>query len=131
MYYFFFSSRRRHTRYWRDWSSDVCSSDLTCRPWCSSLGRLPVVVPDGGAVQPLTRPSADRYLVVTWCSDAPDVVELPDSLLTCRFTHRAFGPQWLFVLVSAAIRGSAGDAVRRTCPTLAQRTGRTYRSGRP
>src|SRR3712207_7886359 len=27
-YYIFFSSRRRHTRYWRDWSSDVCSSDL-------------------------------------------------------------------------------------------------------
>src|SRR3712207_6723371 len=24
----FFSSRRRHTRYWRDWSSYVCSSDL-------------------------------------------------------------------------------------------------------
>src|SRR5947209_8435749 len=24
----FFSSRRRHTSYWRDWSSDVCSSDL-------------------------------------------------------------------------------------------------------
>src|SRR5699024_12250019 len=28
MYYFFFSSRRRHTRSKRDWSSDVCSSDL-------------------------------------------------------------------------------------------------------
>src|SRR3712207_4961606 len=28
---FFFSSRRRHTRYWRDWSSDVCSSDLRRR----------------------------------------------------------------------------------------------------
>src|SRR2546428_11180085 len=27
-YYFFFSSRRRHTRSDRDWSSDVCSSDL-------------------------------------------------------------------------------------------------------
>src|SRR5207245_5978708 len=26
---FFFSSRRRHTRCYRDWSSDVCSSDLT------------------------------------------------------------------------------------------------------
>src|SRR3712207_2864717 len=25
----FFSSRSRHTRYWRDWSSDVCSSDLS------------------------------------------------------------------------------------------------------
>src|SRR5690625_7789999 len=29
MYSFFFSSRRRHTRWPRDWSSDVCSSDLT------------------------------------------------------------------------------------------------------
>src|SRR5437762_10077318 len=28
MIYFFFSSRRRHTRYIGDWSSDVCSSDL-------------------------------------------------------------------------------------------------------
>src|SRR5690625_7031998 len=26
--FFFFSSRRRHTRWPRDWSSDVCSSDL-------------------------------------------------------------------------------------------------------
>src|SRR3712207_8007948 len=30
VFIFFFSSRRRHTRYWRDWSSDVCSSDLFC-----------------------------------------------------------------------------------------------------
>src|SRR5690606_2216962 len=28
---FFFSSRRRHTRFSRDWSSDVCSSDLSAR----------------------------------------------------------------------------------------------------
>src|SRR3712207_8989103 len=34
MVIFFFSSRRRHTRYWRDWSSDVCSSDLV-----DNLGR--------------------------------------------------------------------------------------------
>src|SRR6266852_8621656 len=27
-WFFFFSSRRRHTRCYRDWSSDVCSSDL-------------------------------------------------------------------------------------------------------
>src|SRR5699024_11854289 len=39
-YLFFFSSRRRHTRSKRDWSSDVCSSDLrgtwsatACAPW--------------------------------------------------------------------------------------------------
>src|SRR3712207_9337373 len=33
--FFFFSSRRRHTRYWRDWSSDVCSSDLCSSVCCS------------------------------------------------------------------------------------------------
>src|SRR3712207_8771788 len=37
---FFFSSRRRHTRYWRDWSSDVCSSDLNgCVTSCRSSQR--------------------------------------------------------------------------------------------
>src|SRR6202790_4951893 len=34
---FFFSSRRRHTRYYSDWSSDVCSSDL-CRARCTTAG---------------------------------------------------------------------------------------------
>src|SRR5690349_22187221 len=32
-YFFFFSSRRRHTRSLRDWSSDVCSSDLLFASW--------------------------------------------------------------------------------------------------
>src|ERR1035437_5544601 len=36
-FFFFFQSRRRHTRYWRDWSSDVCSSDL---PTSRSLGAV-------------------------------------------------------------------------------------------
>src|SRR2546422_5404799 len=38
--FFFFSSRRRHTRCSRDWSSDVCSSDLTRSPQPAS--RLPL-----------------------------------------------------------------------------------------
>src|SRR3712207_4163374 len=37
-FFFFFSSRRRHTRYWRDWSSDVCSSDLGIGRWAAVLG---------------------------------------------------------------------------------------------
>src|SRR5258707_7157911 len=37
MLLFFFSSRRRHTRYWRDWSSDVCSSDLNCEAPCRAM----------------------------------------------------------------------------------------------
>src|SRR5699024_484033 len=32
-FFFFFSSRRRHTRSKRDWSSDVCSSDLKYMSW--------------------------------------------------------------------------------------------------
>src|SRR5215471_19667461 len=35
IFFFFFSSRRRHTRSLRDWSSDVCSSDLQ--------GQLPAI----------------------------------------------------------------------------------------
>src|SRR5690606_40516638 len=34
---FFFSSRRRHTRFSRDWSSDVCSSDLGFGSWPTVL----------------------------------------------------------------------------------------------
>src|SRR5699024_11409908 len=37
--YFFFSSRRRHTRSKRDWSSDVCSSDLALGARAVMLGR--------------------------------------------------------------------------------------------
>src|ERR1041385_231145 len=40
---FFFSSRRRHTRCSRDWSSDVCSSDLVIVP----TDELPPAPPDG------------------------------------------------------------------------------------
>src|SRR5690606_41095812 len=38
--FFFFSSRRRHTRFSRDWSSDVCSSDLAPRPRKRQAGAL-------------------------------------------------------------------------------------------
>src|SRR5206468_7891828 len=37
---FFFSSRRRHTRSDRDWSSDVCSSDLTRNHYVSGQGEI-------------------------------------------------------------------------------------------
>src|SRR5206468_12285628 len=39
--FFFFSSRRRHTRSDRDWSSDVCSSDLRGRRRRRSAPRAP------------------------------------------------------------------------------------------
>src|SRR6266511_4343393 len=52
--FFFFSSRRRHTRFSRDWSSDVCSSDLgTTRLGSSTSGtsteQVNLVNPAAGA----------------------------------------------------------------------------------
>src|SRR5215207_10625387 len=46
IFFFFFSSRRRHTRSTRDWSSDVCSSDLLlARPAASPY--VPIDKPSG------------------------------------------------------------------------------------
>src|SRR5207247_6068659 len=42
-HWFFFSSRRRHTRSTRDWSSDVCSSDLEA--WLERPGTLKIDIP--------------------------------------------------------------------------------------
>src|SRR2546429_6011545 len=53
-YLFFLSSRRRHTRCSRDWSSDVCSSDLS---YCSTVVRN---WPSGG------RFSMEQLTVQAW-----------------------------------------------------------------
>src|SRR3712207_7455042 len=54
MCFFFFSSRRRHTRYWRDWSSDVCSSDLSLLEGDRRYTGLVAakLVPDGRSLDP-------------------------------------------------------------------------------
>src|SRR5882762_7189840 len=54
--FFFFSSRRRHTRFKCDWSSDVCSSDLALLVfetgdgkviWCGEVNRVNHTVAEG------------------------------------------------------------------------------------
>src|SRR3712207_9074132 len=71
--FFFFSSRRRHTRYWRDWSSDVCSSDLGfalslwcyCLPFPISMARNPSVGTD------FSRLHVSSWYFPFWCGWAP------------------------------------------------------------
>src|SRR2546429_2054129 len=53
--FFFFSSRRRHTRCSRDWSSDVCSSDLRAAPPGTKESFLP-----GTSFTPLISPRNSR-----------------------------------------------------------------------
>src|SRR5699024_9611727 len=45
---FFFSSRRRHTRSKRDWSSDVCSSDLIQGCTCIYIGQIMNIIKNRG-----------------------------------------------------------------------------------
>src|SRR5690606_40278618 len=40
---FFLSSRRRHTRFSRDWSSDVCSSDLVLKGWIEQQKAIRII----------------------------------------------------------------------------------------
>src|SRR5690625_7759182 len=54
---FFFSSRRRHTRWPRDWSSDVCSSDL---PSDHRAGRGPRAAARSARAPPPTRSEERR-----------------------------------------------------------------------
>src|SRR2546430_9420386 len=61
--FFFFSSRRRHTRFDCDWSSDVCSSDLPPGPTFSGAVHVAVV-----EVDPETgRVAIRRYALVEDC----------------------------------------------------------------
>src|SRR3712207_818165 len=67
MFFFFFSSRRRHTRYWRDWSSDVCSSDLGAEP----TEALKLRGDFEGLIDPLPAPSAAATRAV---AERPDIL---------------------------------------------------------
>src|SRR2546429_9043647 len=68
MLVFFFSSRRRHTRCSRDWSSDVCSSDLRQRPLSSvevkksTVNRIVCSGNEGGLVR-AQKQSKRRYFL--------------------------------------------------------------------
>src|SRR6516164_4460025 len=68
MIFFFFSSRRRHTRWNCDWSSDVCSSDLAVNGLATG-----VQVGYGYASQPTYR---QQYHALLWRGSAGSLVDL-------------------------------------------------------
>src|SRR6266550_6463948 len=87
LFFFFFSSRRRHTRCSRDWSSDVCSSDLA-----DSGGRI-------ADLTALVATDADFANIVatlsgTTSADSDFTLKLPAAGLTAntRYYYRFLGP---------------------------------------
>src|SRR5215510_15355966 len=73
-FFFFFSSRRRHTRWPRDWSSDVCSSDLRLCRAVFSHARPGLVEIDGRWVEDLERSSRGGVSGASAVSKAIDVI---------------------------------------------------------
>src|SRR2546430_12323991 len=72
-YVFFLSSRRRHTRFDCDWSSDVCSSDLS---WHRAPGGTVIEICARGTIELNDGPPTGREIVPPSgpISDPPDSV---------------------------------------------------------
>src|SRR5690554_6431378 len=84
-FFFFFSSRRRHTRCGRDWSSDVCSSDLIADhvraiAFSISDGQLPSNTGAGYVIRRILR-RAVRYGYQTLKMDEPFLAPLSKTLV--------------------------------------------------
>src|SRR5690606_40271483 len=71
LFFFFFSSRRRHTRFSRDWSSDVCSSDLFRDFGVSITGVSYARLPHG--------PAPDKFGLLLSHAAVAGVIELEEA----------------------------------------------------
>src|SRR6266542_760105 len=97
---FFFSSRRRHTRCYRDWSSDVCSSDLI-----SAIRRVRREVPEAAGIalaahdydagtKPVIAwddPVAKEHLVSALVNDALTLIHATEGAELTAEQHDAVG----------------------------------------
>src|SRR2546429_1648390 len=113
--FFFFSSRRRHTRCSRDWSSDVCSSDLLATITVTNVPVARVTVTPAitsllmGATLQLTATPTDALgnplsgRVVTWSTNTPGVA-------TVRGTGLVTGSGVGAVTITATSEGQSGSA---------------------
>src|SRR5256886_15600213 len=75
MYFFFFSSRRRHTRFDCDWSSDVCSSDLKLGRSLERFARLRRLAPRDDDI------TVAHARVLAWADRTAAAGALYDSVL--------------------------------------------------
>src|SRR2546421_4586508 len=103
--FFFFSSRRRHTRSDRDWSSDVCSSDLN---WARSVIRSPGL---RGESSEWAMPSTASLTSTSMCSPS----SVPSQSAADSSGYRADRPARTLRTVAPGVSGSA--RTRRPVPS--------------
>src|SRR5207253_7676899 len=84
---FFFSSRRRHTRWPRDWSSDVCSSDLRRRTSRKVRALLSMSV-SGGPELTFNDASGD-FVVALSTTPSPSLTLRPIGTGESVYLHRS------------------------------------------
>src|SRR5712692_4150689 len=107
--YFFFSSRRRHTRWNCDWSSDVCSSDLS---WPRSAQRLLFPQTRRGRVR--RRPDLRRHISPAPRRNAPHTPgtfehEIADLLHSVLVDNRSEKGERAPLAVHCVLAGREGD----------------------
>src|ERR671913_1292085 len=77
--FFFFSSRRRHTRYWRDWSSDVCSSDLAIPIFNDDSMKIGIAGGTGGMGEGFALRWCQKHDVIVGSRDAQKATEAAEN----------------------------------------------------
>src|SRR5690625_6122091 len=85
--FFFFTSRRRHTRWPRDWSSDVCSSDL-----------VELELTDYGEEMgfQMDAPPSEVFTTFSVNGSVEQVDQLKEDYVWVRSEERRVGKEWRF-----------------------------------
>src|SRR5699024_11657475 len=91
----FFSSRRRHTRSKRDWSSDVCSSDLTAEELAAGLAestsRIKTVIEDQRIIAGIGNAYSDEILQTAKLSPFATAKTVEIGRASCREREQTTG----------------------------------------
>src|SRR6266487_3647276 len=88
--FFFFSSRRRHTRWTGDWSSDVCSSDLSSlKPRCIGCSNCVLACPFG---VPKMMSELEQMMKCDMCYDRTSSGKRPMCATVCPSQALAYVP---------------------------------------
>src|SRR5690606_40381707 len=94
--FFLFSSRRRHTRFSRDWSSDVCSSDLRLRLYHKGkeVCDVPVHTLVDGAPVYVRQGSVPAYYKENRDVNVNRTLETDNWEMALRSEERRVGKEW-------------------------------------